>query len=186
MKKLLLFLLLLGTSPAFSQHNPGEGGDKDSEILNLSSPYYALYTFLANLQDDHYHPEISAKVFLANDGKSAERYAIQLKQILDGEGIYVALDDVPRELDFYDSAVHKRRYIITSQYPGIYLEKVNGDWVFKGNTLQRISDTHNDVFAFGMSYLLDLLPAAGTKKFAGLGIWQIIACLLYTSDAADD
>jgi len=177
MKKLFLFLFLLIAIPAISQNNEQEQSNDNSEILNLSSPYYSLYTFLANLQDDSYNPAISAKVFDGKDESSSIRYAVQLKQILDGEGIYVELDDAPKDGNYYDSAVNRQRYVITAQYPGIYLEKVGNDWIFEGSTLQRINDTHNDVFAFGMSYLLDLLPADGTKKIAGLGLWQIIALL---------
>ncbi len=177
MKKItFLFLLFISFGVLAQQGSPNQENDQ-SEILNLSSPYYSLYTFLANLQDDSYHPEISAKVFKAADEKASMRLAIQLKQILDGEGIYVELEDVPKESNFYDSAINRSRYIITDRYPSIYLERKGRNWVFEGRALQAIENAHNEVFAFGMSYLLDLLPAIGTRKIAGMGLWQIVALL---------
>ena len=46
MKKLLLLFLFLLSISAIAQEDPAKKDNNDSKVLNLSSPYYSLYTFL--------------------------------------------------------------------------------------------------------------------------------------------
>ena len=150
----------------------------DEPGVNLSSPYNAVYTFLANLQDGQYIPKNSAKVFDVDDPLEGENIAVQLKQVLDGEGIYINLDDIPKNRNYYDSTIRKARYILTNKYPEIYLEKRSQGWVFPSASIRIIEQKHEEVFGFGMSYLLEWLPKIGTRKIAGLHLWQLVAILI--------
>ncbi|MGB3465225.1 MAG: mechanosensitive ion channel family protein [Cyclobacteriaceae bacterium] len=170
MKYFLTIILLITALTASARQ-------ADSTDYNLSSPYYTIYTFLNNLQEDNYNPEISAKAFLADSEIKAQRSAIQLKQILDGEGLYIEMEDIPREKNYYDSAVRKSRFILNDRYPGIFIERRGNRWIFPKLAVLEIEKVHNDVFGFGMSYLLEWLPKLGTQKIAGLHIWQAIALL---------
>ena len=152
--------------------------EEEEPGVNLSSPYNSVFTFLANLQDDNYIPANSARVFIPDDPQKAEKVAIQLKQVLDGEGIYINLDDIPKRKNYYDSSLRKARYILTDQYPEIYLEKRGRGWVFPQASVRAIEKKHAEVFGFGMSYLLEWLPKIGTRKVAGLHLWQLAAILL--------
>lgn len=170
MKHFLTLVLVLTTQFVI-------GKQVDSTDYNLSSPYYTVYTFLENLQEDNYNPSISAKAFRADSEKEAIKVSIQLKQILDGEGIYIEMEDLPKEKNYYDSAIRKNRYSLTDRYPAIYLEKRNNDWIFPKSSILQIRKTHDEVFGFGMSYLLEWLPKLGTRKIAGLNMWQLVAVL---------
>lgn len=170
MKFLITVLLSITTLVTF-------GRQKDSTDYNLSSPYFTVYTFLENLQEDSYNPDISANAFRGDSKEESVKVAIQLKQILDGEGIYINMDDLPKEKNYYDSTIRKNRYQLTYRYPGIFVERKNGSWFFPKASVLQIEKTHNEVFGFGMSYLLEWLPKLGTRKIAGLSMWQLVAML---------
>ena len=170
MKILFTVLLTITTLITF-------GRQKDSTDYNLSSPFFTIYTFLENLQEDNYNPNISATAFQGENKKESVKVAIQLKQILDGEGVYIEMDDLPKEKNYYDSTIRKNRYSLSDRYPGIYVERKNGDWIFPKASVLQIEKTHNEVFGFGMSYMLEWLPKLGTRKIVGLSIWQLIALL---------
>ena len=148
------------------------------QVVNLSTPYHAVYSFLANLQDDQYLPENSGKAFEADTEEESMLMAVQLKQILDGEGIYINLDDIPKKKNYYDSTITRARYVLTSQYPDIYLEKRGQNWVFPKANQRVIEELHDEIFGYGMSYLLEWLPKIGTRKIAGLRSWQLVAILI--------
>ncbi len=62
---------------------------QQADTVNLSSPYFTVYTHLEFLQEDDYHPDM-AGVTLNPDvvtGEEAQKLAIKLKQVLDGTGL---------------------------------------------------------------------------------------------------
>ena len=71
-------------------------------------------THLKYLQDEDYKPKIASKVFNETDlkGMNGELLAIQLKQILDGKGLYIDLDIIPTNVNYTDSITNKSRYYI--------------------------------------------------------------------------
>jgi len=121
MKYFLTFILCFGFLLLNGQEN-------DSLHYNLSSPYYTIYTFLDNLQEEDYHPEVSAKAFLGDTPKSSKESAVKLKQILDGEGLYIEMEEIPKDKNYYDSTIRKSRFALTNKYPDIYVEKRNGGY----------------------------------------------------------
>ena len=156
------------------------GQEKDPEA-NLSSPYHTIYTHLYHLQEEHFHPEVAAKTFSQRDRspEEAKDLAIKLKQILDGEGIYIDMDLVPNESDFMDSLSHQNKYVLSGRYPDIYLVlKENGRWMYSEKTAARVDELYKKVFPFGTHKLLDWLPRLGQKKVLGLHMWQYLAFLV--------
>lgn len=148
---------------------------------SLSSPYEAVKTHLEFLQEENYHPEIAAKVF-PNQNLSQEEAiekAIKLKQILDGSGAFIVMDELPREENYTDSVSGKHRYILTERFPQVYLARnADGLWRYSGRTVELIDQLHGEVFPFGADLLLKALPKLGQKKIWGLHLWQHIAILL--------
>lgn len=73
---------------------------QDSTIVDISSPYKAIRTHLSYLQVDNYNDSIASIPFEPNRRglKNAKQYAIKLKQVLDGNGIYIYMDEVPKSL----------------------------------------------------------------------------------------
>jgi MscS family membrane protein len=110
----------------------GQADLVDSSRVALENPYQTVYTHLEYLSDNNYHPEISSQAFIQEgvDAKQARTAAIKLKQILDGEGIYLEMDDIPRDPNYLDSATNRHRYILTSRHPEIYLDKKGNKWIY--------------------------------------------------------
>ncbi|UII21066.1 mechanosensitive ion channel family protein [Fulvivirga ligni] len=158
----------------------GQSEDSDPLEYSLATPYNTIYTHLYFLQDDNNHPEIAAKTFNPElvTQKEAERLAIKLKQILDGDAIYVDLDEVPHVPNYVDSLSNKSRYYLTKKYPDLYVEKVGNKWYFSKKTIRGIPQWHKQVYPFGTDKLLELLPSFGSKKVMGLYVWQMLGILI--------
>lgn len=149
--------------------------------LDLSSPHNAMRTHLENLQAESYHDSLAAQVF--NPQKrtlsKAKEMAIRLKRVLDGKGIYIYMDEVPRAFNYYDSISQKHKYVLTDTYPRIFLLKSeDGNWYYSDSSLDAIDELYKKTFRFGSSYLMDLLPQSSHRKIFGLYLFQYIAILL--------
>lgn len=172
MLKQLVFGLLCSLSlPGISQ---------DSVFVDLSSPFGAVKTHLYYLQEDHFRPGLAAIPF-KRDGigqEQAEKYAIQLKQIFDGEGTYIEFELLPKNPAYYDSLKKKQQFLITEKHPQVYLERVNGEWYYSQKSIAAIQELHDEVYPFGTDILLELLPKLGTQKIMGLHLYQYIGILI--------
>ena len=135
----------------------------------FSSPYEVIYNHLKYLQEEEYIPSQAAKSLYHSDlsPKQLEGLAIELKQILDGTGSYVALDDVPKAGNYYDSLFNKHRYVLFDDYPDIYVQKYGEHWYYSNKTVREIDRIHKEVYPFGTDKLLNLLPKLGSKKYFG-------------------
>ncbi|MEQ8925282.1 MAG: mechanosensitive ion channel family protein, partial [Fulvivirga sp.] len=79
--------------------------EKDTIRYSLATPYDAVITHLQYLQPNSYYPEIASKA-LKKDERSNEEIAslaIKLKQIFDGSGEYIDVDEIPRVSNYKDS-----------------------------------------------------------------------------------
>jgi len=154
--------------------------ESDTVNVSLRNPYQTVFTHLNNLQDNNFHPDLSANAFLQEGitKEIAREAAIKLKHILDGEGIYIEMDEIPRDPNYLDSATNKQRYILTDRHPEVYLIKKQNKWVYSKSTIFYVAEQFKKVFPFGTDKLLNLLPKMGSSKYLGLYIWQIIGILI--------
>jgi MscS family membrane protein len=161
---------------------PAQKLDEGVIILeyNISSPYHTVKTHLEYLQEDNFFPKVASKVFFPEHiaGRDAEGLAIKLKQILDGNGLFVDLEELPREKNYLDSISRKHRFVLFPKYPEIYLERVGERWYYSRKTVNHIEQLHADTFKFGTDKLLNLLPKIGHKKYLGLHTWQHVGILI--------
>lgn len=104
--------------------------------------------------------------------------AQKLKQILDGTGNYIQIEDVPKDPNHLDSTTNKNRYIPVGGFPNIYLEKQVDQWIYSERSAREIDIIHQEVYPFGIDKLLTLLPKAGTLKILGLHMWQHLGILI--------
>lgn len=157
----------------------------DSLPTQFNSPYEVILNHLKYLQDDNYLPKQAARSLQKGNwsDEEIENLSIELKQIFDGSGSYVYLDEVPRNNDYYDSTISKSRYTLFKEFPDIYVQKVGEVWLYSGKTVQKIDEIHKTVYPFGTDKLLNLLPKIGSRKFAGLYLWQIAGILLLVTIA---
>lgn len=170
---LALGLLLLGFK-AQAQEEP-------LTAANLTTPYLAVKTHLQFLEEDTYKPNQAAKVFRSQGRKESERkqLAIRLKQILDGEGIFIDIEELPRQRNYLDSASGQHKYVLTARHPEVYLVRgSDGRWRYSETTALAIDEIYQEVYPFGAHKLLDLLPRLGPKKVFGIHIWQLVTILV--------
>ncbi|WP_099152730.1 mechanosensitive ion channel family protein [Flavilitoribacter nigricans] len=140
-RKIIIFTLLCisGSIPLISQIDSSEVND---------SPYGVIYNHLYYLQTDSYQPARAALSF-APGVAEAEDLAIQLKQILDGRGLYVDINRLPTENSYYDSLAKAAVYYIDQHYPLLYVEKIGNDWFYSRTTVEAIPDLHRELFPLG-------------------------------------
>jgi MscS family membrane protein len=156
------------------------GSENDSLQVALGNPYQAIFTHLNNLQDNNFNPGLAGEAFLQPgiSREEAREAAIKLKHILDGEGIYIDLDEVPRDPNYLDSATNRNRYVLTSRHPDIYLLKRDRQWQYSKTSINHINQIYEKVFPFGTHRLLDILPRMGSSRYFGLYSYQIIGILI--------
>lgn len=147
---------------------------------NLSNPYQSIRTHLYYLQSENYKPEVAAAPFIKHsvDREAAIKTAINLKQVLDGRGIYIDLTEIPRNALHYDSTHLDHQYILTDLYPEIVLKKEGKEWVYPSSSIAAISNAHEEVFRWGTDRLLDILPQFGTRNIWGMYMYQYVGILL--------
>lgn len=154
---------------------------QDTLEYNLTTPYQTVLTHLKFLQEENYHPEIAAKTLNPQEvinEEQAENLAVKLKQVLDGRGIYIELDDIPNVPDYRDTVTNTERYYVTKELPDLYLQKSGGRWYYSGKTIRNINSWHEEVYPLGTDKLLEVMPKLGTEKYFGLHVWQLFGILI--------
>lgn len=153
-----------------------------AQDVNLSSPYESIKTHLYYLQEEHYNDTLAAQPFnpKENGFEAARSAAVKLKRVLDGRGIYIYMDEIPRSRNYYDSSSNKYKYVLLHNNKKLYLLRSESDnnWYFSQSSYDEINDLYQATFRFGTGRLLDVLPKMGTKKVLGLYIYQYVAILL--------
>ncbi|SHM54451.1 MscS family membrane protein [Cyclobacterium lianum] len=145
---------------------------------NFSSPYHTTFTFFYNLNEADYNPSIAAEALNmeGSQGQNAEALAVMLKQIFDGNGVYVRINEVPNNPNYRDSVRKGRQIYVFDEImlPSVYLEKVGERWKFSAATVQNIKILHKETYPFGTDKLLNLLPKIGNQVYFGLHLWQLV------------
>lgn len=160
-------VLLLGSGIGLSQELQNR--------LQLKTPFDAIWTHLYHLQSDHYDPSLAALPFPAADSATGIELAINLKQIYDGEGLYVQMNLLPDEVDYTDSTSGKHFYTpFPEQLPEIYLEKIDSQWFYSAESLVKIPDLFRDVYPFGTHRLVSAFSPVNAKQFLGISLWQVM------------
>src|SRR5665647_1095853 len=166
-----------------------------------ATPYSTIYTHLHYLQNNEYDPRTSSKAFNLKNTQEAEKMAVQLRQILDGKGIFIKLENVPDNPGYSDTVKHRAVYILNSRLPQVYLEKKGDKWYYSQETVDAIPDLYNIVYPFGATVWVKLFPYKSGQTILKLHYWQwiglacilgifvaayflsrLLSCLLYTSD----
>lgn len=152
----------------------------DEVPITLESPYNTMLVHLHYLQAETYQPNLAARVFEAiPDSARANRLAIKLKQIYDGEGLYVYLNKIPTNTNYIDSTTFRSVFTpFPSELPDIYLEKVGDRWYYSEQSIQAIPQIHKRVYPFGTDRILNLIPQFGQQKVLGLMLWQWLGLLI--------
>ena len=146
----------------------------------LASPYQSVKTHLFYLQEETFNDSLAALPFIKHAGSEAraKNAAVKFKQILDAEGLYIEVGEIPRSPSYFDSATQKHQYIVTDRFPEILLEKQGGEWVFTGNAILAIHERFPEVFRYGTDKLVRSLDLNGGRTTFGLYTFQYVGILL--------
>ena len=160
-----VLVFILGTKSQAQEFEP-----------STASPYHTVFTHLYYLQPDSYVPEFAAQAIdpsAVSDSVDRIKKSIQLKQILDGEGLFVNLEKIPRRMDYLDSTTKESEYtLFPNEKPQIYLVRKGDNWYYAPQTIQLIPNLHRQLFPLGSTFLMNLFPGFGQRTFLGLAIWQ--------------
>jgi len=152
----------------------------DAPPVTLETPYNAAYVHLYYLQPDSYDAGKAAQALNGpQDSTKQVELAIKLKQVFDGKGLYMRLNQFPRKPDYIDSTIMQA--VVTpfpNELPEVYLEREGGQWFYSSETVSKIDKLHASVYPFGADLLLNLAPIVGQKEVLGLKAWQFIGLLI--------
>ncbi len=144
---------------------------------SLTTPYSTTLTFFYNLREDNFDPEEAAKTLLLTDQTPAEakRLVVKLKQVFDGNGVFVKINEIPNDPNYIDSLHNNqaRFFFDKKLLPGVYLEKRKNEWKFSQFTVSQIDELHQEAYPFGTDKLLNILPKLGNEVYLGLHFWQL-------------
>lgn len=168
MKKLLVLIFLLIDLAALAQ--------RDTLPDQFDNPRDVIYNHLFYLQDQTFNDMQSAKSLARTNLPRSKRakLALQIKQVLDGSGHFIVIEDLPDDPRYLDSLSNENRYILTEEFPKIYVQKYGGVWLYSQETVREIEAIHEKMFPFGMSELLKDVQPNEKNKFLGVYYWQYI------------
>ena len=155
---------------------------KDSVRVDLSNPHATMYTHLYFLQSDSYEPKKAAKAILGLPEKEAVKKAIRIKQILDGKGLYVDFDVVPKDSNFKDSigySSYNKYTPFPERMPQISVEKIGESWYYSPETVKKTDELYLAVFPWYVQKIQDIIPEFGHRKVLGVDYWQIFAAVIF-------
>ncbi|NND35093.1 MAG: mechanosensitive ion channel family protein [Saprospiraceae bacterium] len=176
MKKALDILLV--TVIIFLHYNAAWGQELQKR-LELASPHDAIWVHLYYLQADHYDPLLASTPFVSQDTSERKDWAIKLKRILDGEGLYVQMNTLPRETNYMDTVSNKPFYTpFPDQLPEIYLEKTDSQWHYAEESTKAIPELYKRVYPMGTHQLVSLFSDRGSSQFLGVSLWQLMGLLI--------
>jgi len=146
----------------------------------FDNPRDAVFNHLYYLQDDSFNDMQSAKSFARTGLPRSVRadLALELKQILDGTGNLIDLELVPDNPNYFDSLRNEPVFVLTEDFPEVYLQKYGGVWLYSQETVQSIEALHEKVFPFGASRLLKNFRPNKDNQIIGIYYWQLIAAAI--------
>ncbi len=181
---LIIFLVLSGSGNLFSQVVLDEKKIPidTKNFHNLNTPYTTTLTFFYNLAEDNYDPKLAAKALSLTEDNlpDAEKLAVKLKQVFDGNGVIVWISEVPNDPDYIDTLYsdQAKYFFDTKHLPMVYLEKIGEEWKFSSLTVSQIEKMHQETYPYGTDRLLNLLPKLGNQMYFGLHFWQLAGLFL--------
>jgi MscS family membrane protein len=171
--KLLLAIVLISFfpgAPTLAQSLP------DS---SFSSPYISLQYYLYFQEGDDANMSKSARVFgHVRVSKEDENLAYKLKATLDGRGLRIPMERVPRQPDYMDSVSMEYKYqLFPDRLPDIFLEKKGERWFISEYSKLMIPQLYEATYPYLAIRLKEWIPGRDTETFWGIKVWQWIGLL---------
>lgn len=143
---------------------------------DCSTPQAAARTLFDWQTPQQYDPGRAATCIAVPSNASGARLAVQLKQVLDGRGIYFPVDSLAASPDPVDEGgVPITTLSPLHQLPVVSIVRDDdGSWRFSRTTAQAIPKLYADTFSPLSAQLQSSLPPAMYRRFAGLYLWQFV------------
>ena len=142
----------------------------------FKNPYEVVYHHLHYLQKDSYDPLESARAF-GRPQKQNAQLAIKLKAILDGKGLVVMMERLPRNENYKDTlkgfSIGHRYWLFHKELPDVYVEKVGNAWQYSPTTAQKITTLYSAVYPFPSGWLQEKFALFKTGFFGECGLLAI-------------
>jgi len=135
-----------------------------------------LLTWLSNLGEDDPHPQAASRCF---DWRGANlereergRTVGRLKAVLDARGIYVALDEIPDDVELESGRLYQP---FPNSFPDLRIERVGEEWLVTRDTVRAIPRLHADTFALDVDSWINAGPHFLRQHVLGLMWWQVLS-----------
>lgn len=177
MKK-ILFLLLFVNVFAFAQ---------DKVVVDLRNPNATLYTHLYFLMPDSYDVAKASMTIKGLPKKEANEKAKKIKEVLDGKGLRVDFEKVPKDVNYLDTIsgsnleINKalNRYApFPVRLPEVYVEKIGSRWYFSKETIEKIDDIYADTFPWEFTWFEKKFPKLFQETIFGVLIWKPVSFII--------
>ncbi|MGB1241046.1 MAG: mechanosensitive ion channel family protein [Chitinophagales bacterium] len=167
------YLLLISSFSSMAQSNP-------PTRANLESPYHTVLTHLHFLQKNSYQPNLSSRtIYGVHDAPKAQEFASHLKRVLDGKGLYVEMETLPKDRNYIDStSKHSIYTLFPMELPEVYVEKIGGKWYYSKETVEAIPRLYQQTFPFGDAFNIDFLQSDTQPKLFDIKMSQYIILLI--------
>ncbi|MFW5878176.1 MAG: mechanosensitive ion channel family protein [Myxococcota bacterium] len=103
--------------------------------------------------------------------------ARQIKEVLDGNGLFVKVEEVPGDADYQDEAGRSRYVPFPRRLPRVWVEKVGDRWLWSASTVSAIPELHRETFAFDAGAFEQRLPEWARGRFLGVEAWKLLGLL---------
>ena len=150
---------------------PKIGLSQLADSLVQDNPYTVIYNHLYYLQDEQFDPERAALSFPPAI-KNKQQKAIKLKQVLDGKGIYVDINRIPKTANFKDTVSGEYIYFIDRNEPLIYVERIDSVWYYSRTTVEAINQLHEKIYPLGASLGTYFTAPAWRFRLLGIQFWK--------------
>jgi len=177
MKK-LFYLFLFISSFGFSQ---------EKVVVDLKNPNATLYTHLYFLMPDTYDAAKASATVRGLPKMEAIEKVKKIKDVLDGKGLRVDFNKVPKDANYLDTIRLSSQPIkkplhrfapFPIRLPEIYVEKTGSKWYFSKETIEKIDAIYSDTFPWELSWFENKFPNLFHKTYFGILAWKPIASIL--------
>ena len=146
-----------------------------------ATPRSAVQVLLDWQQPDHTDRDKAAACLELPAGtapKVARTRARQIKDVLDGRGLFVKVSQIPDTPGYTAKDGRARVVLFPRRLPEFYLRKVGGRWLWSAETVAAAPKLHRKVFALDLRSLQDHLPGWARGEVMGLQAWQLLGILI--------
>lgn len=150
------------------------GGAAWAQAPDCSNPQAAAANLFTWQTDEQYDPAKAAACMNVPAGRSGERLAVQLKQVLDARGIYVPVSSLPT-LPTFTNEDGTSTVTPVDTFPAFTLRRSDdGRWLISEETVRLVPRWYGETFSAWSLWLQNRFPPALFSRFAGVFVWQML------------